>query len=203
MPKFLKNGTIKKLGLIFLGIIVVFSLSYFNFNNKTQLKAGFSQSSGLTLTSSKVEASPALLPLSQNQESEKDCFSVITKPGAITEQVENLIPNPTSAVKIELKENILAVIDWDEKEEEVDEARLTSSVPLGMQCGGRTLSPFGIGPVFPRVCCTGCCVPCIPLVCCSDCGCCVASCAVKCTCVSGAGAAYLWDSITGLCGCGI
>lgn len=194
---------IKKIGLIFLGLVIITSLDPFNFTTGQIIPLTQNQNP-ISSFNNNSSISPALLPLSQDRESEKDCFSVITRPGAVTEQIENLgLPNPTSAIKIESEQNILAVIDWVEKEKEVDEARLTSSVPLGIQCGGRTLSPFGIGPVFPRICCTGCCVPCIPFICCGDCGCCVASCAVKCTCISGPGSGYLWDSVTGLCGCGI
>ncbi|MBI4385310.1 hypothetical protein HY573_00595 [Candidatus Parcubacteria bacterium] len=66
-----------------------------------------------------------------------------------------------------------------------------ATAPLGIQCGGRTVSPEGLGPTWWTCKCTGCCIPC-------RLGCCLPSCELGCR-----PRAYLWDSITGICGCGI
>ncbi|MBI3305442.1 hypothetical protein HYZ80_03930 [Candidatus Parcubacteria bacterium] len=67
----------------------------------------------------------------------------------------------------------------------------TATAPLGIQCGDRTISPEGLGPTWWTCKCTGCCIPC-------KLGCCLPSCELGCR-----PRAYLWDSITGICGCGI
>lgn len=66
-----------------------------------------------------------------------------------------------------------------------------ATAPLGVQCGGRTISPLGLGPTWWTCLCTGCCIPC-------GLGCCLPSCELGCR-----PNAYLWDSITGICGCGL
>ncbi len=66
-----------------------------------------------------------------------------------------------------------------------------ATAPLGIQCGGRTAAPQGLGPNWWTCKCTGCCVPC-------KFGCCLPSCELGCR-----PYAYLWDSITGICGCGL
>lgn len=66
-----------------------------------------------------------------------------------------------------------------------------ATAPLGVQCGGGTIAPEGLGPNWWTCRCTGCCIPC-------KLGCCLPGCADGC-----APRAYLWDSITGICGCGL
>lgn len=186
----------KKLLLIFSGLIIVVSFGSFNLtSNNTQP----------ILSSGKARIiSPALLPTcpdkeesSENKEETKEKIEVIKEI-----KISKGIVKKPEPITIKVPENpVLAVIDWEEKEKEVEKARETSSVPLGIQCGGGTFSKFGIGPVFFRPCCSGCCIPCPPLTFCPDCGCLVASCQRVCE-VCG-NSAYLWDSVTGLCGCGI
>ncbi|MBI2624078.1 hypothetical protein HYW67_01105 [Candidatus Parcubacteria bacterium] len=67
-----------------------------------------------------------------------------------------------------------------------------ATAPLGVQCGGRTTAPQGLGPNWWTCKCTGCCIPC------GLGGCCLPSCELGCR-----PYAYLWDSITGICGCGL
>ncbi|PIW74770.1 MAG: hypothetical protein CO003_00960 [Candidatus Portnoybacteria bacterium CG_4_8_14_3_um_filter_44_15] len=194
---------IKKIILfVFITIIVFFVFNEVKLNNQPSAASVQNQEPLLSENGRPVPA--VLLPLSQEQESQKTSYSLLTTIQSVKNQIENL---GLQTDPITLYSKINAAIGdegyWKEKEEEVAEARQTiSSVPLGIQCGGRILTEPGIGPLTRRPCCTGCCVGCSP-ICCGDCGCCVASCERICECISGPGAAYLWDSITDICGCGI
>ncbi len=75
----------------------------------------------------------------------------------------------------------------------------SNKIPLGMQCGDGTHPKEGIGHSFFAFCCSDCCLSCLPKCC--YCGCCIPSCEVLCQCLYGS-SAYLWDSVTGTCGCG-
>jgi hypothetical protein len=192
---------IKKIILFaFITIIVFFVFNEVKLNNQPSVAS--TQNWKPLLSENRRPVPAALLPLSQEQEGQKTSYSLLTTIQSVENQIENLgLVNP-----ITLYSKINTAIGdedyWKEKETEVAEAQKTSSVPLGIQCGGRTLIKFGVGPLTSRPCCTGCCIDCSP-TCCGDCGCCVASCERICECISGPGAAYLWDSITDICGCGI
>ncbi len=195
---------IKKLLLIFL-VLIILSLGSFNLTNN-QAKISSVQNKELSLTPGKIRLiPPATLPSCFNKDNNQE-----TQINYIPEEIEeikisgNQIKKPIQTSILAPKAQILASIDWEAKEEEIEEAKRTgSSVSLGMQCGDNTIKPSGVGPLYTANCCTGCCKPCDPGVCCDPCtGCCEPSCEKICECVGGAGNAYLWDSITGICGCG-